>query len=379
MPKAEKRTNRQNHSADAVTAAPKTFRRRLHHRGLLAQVPIYLGKLLRGFVYRNDWKVLPMSAIIAGLVSMVVRGDCFLTMEGTMKGALALSCVGIWNGCFNAIQVVCRERPIVKREHRSGMHVISYIAAHMIYQALLCLVQTVLTLYVCKAAGVHFPEKGLMTSWMLPEMGVTIFLITYAADMLALLISCLVRSTTAAMTVMPFVLIFQLVFSGGFFTLPAWASSFSNVSISSYGLKCIAAQADYNHLPMATAWNMLNRMKNEEINLQITEGQAADLAAKITEELDPELGKTVKGLKALLPDPDKSYGYTTTIGQVVDILGPERVKNAVQQKAAAAGYVEDYEYSRGNVAVYWFMLALFSFVMAVGCVIVLSFIDKDKR
>lgn len=102
---------------------PQTFplRRGIRHRSREAQVPIYLGKFFRMFIYQNDWKVLPMAAVIAGLVSYVVRKDFFLTMEGTLKGAFALTCIAIWNGCFNSIQVICRERNIVKREHRSGM------------------------------------------------------------------------------------------------------------------------------------------------------------------------------------------------------------------------------------------------------------------
>ena len=88
-----------------------------------------------------------MAAIIAALVSMVIRKDFFLTMEGNLKGAFALTCVAIWNGCFNSIQSVCRERPIIKREHRSGMHISSYVASHMIYQFALCLAQTGLSVY----------------------------------------------------------------------------------------------------------------------------------------------------------------------------------------------------------------------------------------
>ena len=72
-------------------------RRKLQYRGRGGQVIIYLGKLLRGMIYQSDWKVLPMAALIAGIVSMVVRRDFFLTMEGTMKGALALTCTSIWN------------------------------------------------------------------------------------------------------------------------------------------------------------------------------------------------------------------------------------------------------------------------------------------
>ena len=124
--------------------------RRIRHTGRLDQIYIYLGKQLRFFINQSDWKVLPMAAIIAGLVGMVIRRRFFVNMEGSLIGAFALTCVALWNGCFNSIQSVCRERPIVKREHRSGMHISSYVTAHMIYQLLLCTAQTVLTMFVLR-------------------------------------------------------------------------------------------------------------------------------------------------------------------------------------------------------------------------------------
>ena len=113
------------------------------HTGRLSQTGIYLGKMFRMFIYQNDWKVLPMSAVIAGLVAFVLGSSLFVTQEGTLMGSFALSCICIWNGFFNSIQNVCRERAIIKRGHRSGLHISSYVAAHMIYQAFLCLCQTV--------------------------------------------------------------------------------------------------------------------------------------------------------------------------------------------------------------------------------------------
>ena len=249
---------------------------RLRHRGRLAQVRIYLGKMLRMFVYENDWKVLPMAALIAALVAMVVRKKFFLNMEGDLMGAFALTCVAIWNGCFNSIQAICRERPIIKREHRSGMHISSYVCAHMIYQALLCLAQSILTVVVFRYVGVQFPAKGLFTPWLIVDLAFTLFLISYASDMLSLWISSLAHTTTTAMTVMPFVLIFQLVFSGGIFSLPAWSESISQFTISNYALKCIAAQADYNNAPMDTAWSTLVKLKDKEIGGTATVGQILD-------------------------------------------------------------------------------------------------------
>ena len=129
-----------------INANKTRHRMTIRHRGRGAQVWIYLGKMLRMFVYQNDWKVLPMAALIAGLVGMVIHKRMFLTMEGTLMGAFAMVCVCIWNGCFNSIQVICRERDVIKREHRSGMHISSYIVSHMLYQAFLCLAQTAVTL-----------------------------------------------------------------------------------------------------------------------------------------------------------------------------------------------------------------------------------------
>ena len=266
-------------------AVTTTRQQKLHYRGRGGQVIIYLGKLLRGFVYQNDWKVMPLAALIAGLVSMVVRHDFSLTMEGTIKGAFALTCVSIWNGCFNSIQVVCREREIIKREHRSGLHISAYIFSHMVYQALLCLMQTGITLFVCQQTGMKFAAKPLFTHWLIVDIGITVFLITYASDMLSLWVSCVTHNTTTAMTVMPFILIFQLVFSGGIFTLPDWAVKLSAASVSNYGLKCIAAQSNYNDLPLVTAWNSIMKVENQELKTTITLGEVMDFLQK--DELPP--------------------------------------------------------------------------------------------
>ena len=263
---------------------PAVYSRKREHRGRVLQVGIYLRKLLRMFVYQNEWKTFPMAALVAGTVALVIRGSMFVTMEGTIRGSFAIACVCLWNGCFNSIQVICRERDIIKREHRSGMHISSYIVSHMIYQAILCLLQTGLTLYIFRMMQMKIPTEGMFFPLMIMDLAVTIFLITYASDMMALLISCIAHTTTAAMTVMPFILIFQLVFSGGFFELPEWTSFLSNMTISNYGLKCIAAQADYDNLPMVTGWNSLFSMRNEKIEVTLTYGQVLEFLSKSNNE-----------------------------------------------------------------------------------------------
>ena len=303
------------------------------HRGRLAQIPIYLGKDFRMFIFQNDWKVLPMSALIAALIAMVVGQNMYVTMEGQFQCSLALTCVCIWNGFFNSIQSVCRERPIIKREHRSGMHISSYVIAHLIYQMFLSAMQALITVAVCKIVGIKFPSEGFITKWFLLDIWITMFLITYASDITSLFISSIVHTTTTAMTVMPFMLIFQLVFSGGAFTLSGPAAWLTNLTISKYGLVALCSQGNYNSLKSVTLWNTIFRIR----------------------ESSPEL-------KEALWQIEKA-------GQLEDILA--RSGEAMQEAA--------YEMTKANIYQCWAHLALFAVLFAVLSIIVLEFIDNDRR
>ena len=377
-----------------MAANRKKRRLRIRYRGRSAQVWIYLGKLLRMFIYQNDWKVLPMAALIAGLVGMVIKSRLFQTMEGTLMGSFALVMVCIWNGCFNSIQVICRERDVIKREHRSGMHISSYIRAHMIYQALLCLLQTAVTLYITNVVGVeYFKEPGLVTPYRIVDFGISMFLIAYASDMLSLWVSSLAKSTTTAMTIMPFVLIFQLVFSGGMMSLPAWTEQITPLTISNPALKVLCTQSNYNALPVNTVWNTVNGMSDREVSIDVSLGQIMDFLQKegnpaVGEFRDKELtgGITVGALlDSVAENPDfqahreKIYNYKSTVGGIVEMIGKERVKDYLQNEIAKANQIKDYEYTKGNVWGYWGRLILFIVVFAALAIITLEFIDKDKR
>ena len=366
---------------------------KIRHRGRGSQVWIYLGKMLRMFVYQNDWKVLPMAALIAGLVGMVIKSRLFVSMEGTLMSSFALVMVCIWNGCFNSIQVICRERDVIKREHRSGMHISSYIFSHMIYQALLCMMQTAVTLYVTSLVGVNYHEKGLFTRWLIVDFGISMFLISYASDMLSLWVSSLSRSTTTAMTIMPFVLIFQLVFSGGMLSLPKWTERITPLTISNPALKVITAQSNYNAQPVKTVWNTVNGMRNREVDISVTPRQVLNLLQNGENETiaslrstvileDHTLGELIDSLaedQSAQESLDTAYSFHSTVGELISMIGEEKVQDILQNKIAEASQIADYEYSRINILEYWLRLIFFIFLFAALATVTLEFIDKDKR
>ena len=68
-----------------------------------------------------------------------------------------------------------------------------------------------------------------------------------------------------------------------------------------------------------------------------------------------------------------------TIGELLELAGEEKVKDIIQRATAEASYKEEYERSGINIAGNWFMLGMFAMFFALLSVLVLEFIDKDKR
>lgn len=316
------------------------------YRGRWGQIPIYLGKCFRSFLYMDDWKMLPMSAVIAGIVALVGCQQLFKTMEGTTTGGFTLICVCIWIGMFNSIQVICRERNIVKREHRSGMHISSYVISHMVYQAFLCLLQTCIVLITFRTCGVAFPEDGVVFRWFILDAAITVFLVMYSSDILSLMVSGIVSTPTEAMTIVPFILIIQLVFSGTMFSLEGeYAKYLTGITISKWGMECLCAIGNYNSLPMVSLWNQIFNYRDIEIG-----------GVQPIKNLTHYMQFTVA---------DESTGQTVM----------EKFNLMVGQYNAKP----DFASTQANVVHCWGMLILFTFIYALITIIVLEGIDRDKR
>ena len=208
------------------------------------QIGVYLGKCFRLFVTEKQWKNFVSTFIIVVLVCLVTSDEMFRNYADTKNGAFAIISGCIWIGLFNSIQSICRERAIIKREHRTGLRLSSYILAHVIYELFLSAVEALIVLGVVLIRNhTHLPPKGLVFP-LAVDLYLTLLLVTFSADMIAILISSIVRTENTAMTVMPFVLIIQLVMSGAVFALKGVTKAVSYLTISRWGLNAVCAVAN---------------------------------------------------------------------------------------------------------------------------------------
>lgn len=229
------------------------------------QVRIYTGKCFRVFKNEKGWKSFISAAIITVLISLVTSEDTFVEYAATRNGAFTLVCACIWIGLFNSIRSICKERAIIKREHRTGLHISSYVVAHLIYEMVISLLESLIVIAIVTVANWgHLPEEGVILPSVL-ELQMTFFLIIFSSDALGLLISSIVRNENSAMTVMPFILIIQLVMSGLIFELSGAIKTVSALTISRWGLDAICATAHTND--MGSIYPISKEMESTPENL----------------------------------------------------------------------------------------------------------------
>ncbi|NLG02577.1 MAG: ABC transporter permease [Clostridia bacterium] len=218
------------------------------HISRFEQMGIYTKKCFRIFKYEKGYKVFFSVALIMLLICSVTGEEMFAEADATRNGSFAVMSACIWIGIFNSIRSICKEREILKREHRTGLHISAYVMAHGVYEGVLCLLEAaIVLLFIWGFNMSNFPKEGVVFLSFL-DFYITFFLIIFSSDALGIAISSLVKNENSAMTVMPFALIIQLVMSGTIFELKGITKTISLFTTSRWGIAAICAGARINDL-----------------------------------------------------------------------------------------------------------------------------------
>ena len=192
--------------------------------------------------------LLAQAPLLAVLISLVADGNQFEQYEMTKSLLFALSCAAFWVGMLNAIQEVCKERTIVKREYMTGLSMSAYILSKMMVLGILCFIQSILISTVF-AWIVGLPTDGVFGFPYL-ELLITTFLTTIAAVAVGLFVSALFTNADRAMTLAPVLLMPQILFSGLIFKLEGVTELISWAAVSRWSMEGYGTIANLNDLPL---------------------------------------------------------------------------------------------------------------------------------
>lgn len=205
--------------------------------------------------------LLTLQAPILGLLIRAIgKSDGLALPTGTHASArgvlFTLVLSATWLGASNSVREIVKERPIYERERLIGVPVGAYLWSKIVPLGVLTFVQT-LVLLLISLGGRKMPDGGALFGSAGFELVITLWLSGMTALALGLMISAMVSKADKAMTLLPLLLIPQMVLCGGVLNLndtPA-LKPISYVVSARWGFAAAAATVDLKKVEVTAAAN----------------------------------------------------------------------------------------------------------------------------
>jgi ABC transport system ATP-binding/permease protein len=162
-----------------------------------------------------------------------------------LRLVFVFSCIAIWIGLSSAVREIVKEAPIYQRERLVNLGIFAYLGSKVLIWLGIALAQTVLMVVAIALAFAH-PASSLMP-WLL-GLGVTNFLTVLASVCLSLGISAFVKTENAANSLLPLIMIPQIIFSGVLFDLEGMTQHLSWLMISRWSVGAYGSLIDVNSM-----------------------------------------------------------------------------------------------------------------------------------
>ena len=151
--------------------------------------------------------ILLAQAPIIGIFMLLVFGYADNTVADYTSGLLFMMLVAaIWLGTSNSAREIVNEQTIFKREHKAALSVTAYLFSKVTILGVLCALQCLII------AGFGYASMSLNTDF--GSLFGILWLTSFTATMMGLLISSWVKTGEAAMAIVPISLIPQVVMGG---------------------------------------------------------------------------------------------------------------------------------------------------------------------
>jgi ABC-type multidrug transport system ATPase subunit len=198
---------------------------------------------------RKNLALLLLQAPIIGLLLIMVshRDGLIDSRIEAKKLVFMLALTGVWFGVINSAREICKEAAVLRRERLAGLSPGAYLLSKLVVLAALVIAQSALLVGVL-ALRLDMPVHGIGAP-ALVEIFVTIVLAGFAGIALGLALSAVAATPDKAMSLIPIVLVPQVLFAGVMFML-AGITSVIGWSVSARpAVDALSAIVDMNALP----------------------------------------------------------------------------------------------------------------------------------
>jgi hypothetical protein len=202
---------------------------------------------------RRNLALLLAQAPVIGVLLLLVSGEGALTggRIDALKLLFMLATTGVWFGVINSAREICKETPILERERLAGLRAGPYLVSKVVVLLGLVVVQSAM-LVGTVAIRVKLPGAGVLLPAPI-ELVATVVLAGFAGLALGLCLSAFAVNPDKATSMIPIVLVPQVLFAGVMFVLHGVTESVSWLTSSHAAMEALASTVDVNELPAPLA------------------------------------------------------------------------------------------------------------------------------
>lgn len=186
------------------------------------------------------------TAIVFFICCWAVNKDMFVTYDATKSGLFSIMLSLIWNGLFNSLGLYNTEYLYTNDHLDKSLPLYAYMGGTLWIHIKLCFVQALecITIYFL---FFEFNQKSVVFHIIFLDYFCTFYLIIISSDMLGLAVGICVNSINSVLTVIPIVLVAQLILSGCLFEFDGGVIEYiSNFTIARYGFSALGSIANLN-------------------------------------------------------------------------------------------------------------------------------------
>lgn len=196
--------------------------------------------------------LLLQAPLIGVLLSIVYGRDIFDMALGNYGEAKSLIffiiCISIWFGTSNAAREIAKEIPVYKRERFINLGISPYIFSKTAVLIILCTVQSLILLLII-FTKVKIPNPSL---YKYLNILLIVLCTSIGAMVMGLTISAIVNNPDKAGSIVPILLIPQIVFSGAIIKLKGIADVISYFTLSRWGFELLGKVTEVSNAPLVT-------------------------------------------------------------------------------------------------------------------------------
>lgn len=217
-------------------------------KSFFRQLKILISRYIK--LITNDFQqlflLIAQAPVVAVLLAMVASEDIYSSYDDTKAIMFSIGCASIWLGLLNSVQEICKEKVILQKEHMADLKLSAYLSSKFIVQGIIAFIQAILLVGIFQKMVGNSEYNILIDSYW--DIQLISFISILAAATTGLFISAIVKNANIAMSVIPLILVPQLLYSGMLFKLEGITDFVSNFVLCRWTVEALGTSVNLNEL-----------------------------------------------------------------------------------------------------------------------------------